>query len=293
MSHVELPDDNSQNDSGSVEDQSTSSTEDFYLAILNVVQDCDPLSDLLAATQRGRAARLLNLYAHTPALPGLNAAFLIFEQLAVETKSSGFERLLRRAQSEIPRAIEAIISDDYISASNSSRLLMEIDVLFREWAFAPSRIAEWEAASEKERNRKFSFGRVLDRVRAHERVADNLKLPESYEYSFHSMFLHPTMAKEFEESQDVSLYADEICGHLDQVIKSAIRLFETHSEIVGLTYGDHAGTGNVWNSFLVWREEAHNRLSASLAAQGLFLDARAPRTKDWDPKDFIRRLPPH
>lgn len=293
MSDMEVADDNNETDSGSAEDQSASSVEDSYLRILDAVQACDPLSDLLAATQRGRSARLLNLYLHTPALPGLNAAFLILDQLTVETTSSGIERLLRRAQSEIPRVIEAIVSDDYVSSSNSSRLLMEIEVLFREWAFAPSQIAKWEAATEKERNRIFSFGKTLDRVRVHEGVADSLKLPESHEYSFHSTYLHPTMVEEPEEAQDVALYADEICGHLDQVIKSAINLFETHPEIVGVTKGDHTGTGKVWNSFLLWREEAQTRRNAWLTTQGLYLEPRAPRTKDWDPKDLIKRLPPH
>ena len=170
---------------------------------------------------------------------------------------------------------------------------MEIDVILREWMFAPSRIADWETATEKERNAKFSFGKVLDRVGRHEGVADNLRLPESAEYSFHSMFLHPTMTEEPKEVQDVGLYVEEICGHLNQVIKSAIDLFETHPEVVGVTNGDHAGISDAWNSLLLWRAEVQRRRDAYLATQGVYLDPRAPRPKDWDPKDLIKKLPPN
>lgn len=283
--HIESHDPNATND------DSNPSKNDPYTQILRAAQGSDAIVEILLATQKRRSLRLLDLYLKTPALPGLTAAYVILEQLAMETTSLGFRHLLRRAQSEIPRSVEALLAGDNLVFMNSSRVLMEIDIVIREWIYAPSRINQWECVTEAERNRIFSFGKVLDRVRSYEGVSEGLRLPEAAEYSHHSALLHPTMVDDQQPTADVAECAAEVAGHLHAVLLSALTLFESQPDYVGVTQGDCFGRGEAWNQFITWRQDGRDRLVALLASQGLYIDERKPRPKDWEPADMIRKVP--
>ncbi|AYD88980.1 hypothetical protein D5R93_00975 [Actinomyces lilanjuaniae] len=102
---------------------------------------------------------------------------------------------------------------------------MEIEVLLQEWAHDPDRAVQWQDTLEEERHRVFCFGKVLQRIKHHQGVDDNLVMPQREEYHVHSMMLHPAPRHTQEVVlMDLVWQTSEVLIHLERVRNAALTL---------------------------------------------------------------------
>ncbi|WP_127841671.1 hypothetical protein [Actinomyces wuliandei] len=255
-----------------------------YEAVLRAVGTSSSTASALLRTHQARSARLLQLHTLMPLLlPGIDTITTLLAFLTRETPSQALGALLDRASREALRGTEGVLADDQQTINDAARLLMEIEVLLQEWAYDPDRAAQWQDTPEEERHRVFGFGKVLQRIKHHQGVDDNLVMPQWQEYHVHSMMLHPTPR----HTQEVVLVdlvwqTSEVLIHLERVKKAALTLTlsdDTRFAVDPDTLPD-AWQPELWNDvynhFLTLRDQARDE---ALAKHGMVWTPRQPHPK--------------
>ena len=246
---------------------------------------------VLEIAEKARASALQDIVPLLPVMDGIAAMIVHFYSLAKHGTCDAVSIVLFRAQEEIARGMETVLSGDAMVVNNVCRVLMEITVLLEEWTYKPDKIDLWMACDEKKRRNVFAFGKVLDRIRVHKGVDDTHKLREEEEYSYHSRVLHVTPDRGPAIDPSPRGRLDELIGHVDRLFRDTDRLFETLPEVVGVVEKVPLGQRpNVWIKALDWRNSYIRQRDDQLLKHGYEVDYSRTLPRDFEAKDLIRSI---
>ena len=210
-------------------------SEDLYSTILGAYKDKSPTAQHLWQIQQQRTRHAFELVTMVPMLfPGLDAVRKAFDTLSNATQSEPLAVLLRRSLRESGRGIDAVLSGDQQTLNDSARVLMEVEVLLREWAIDPDRMEQWLALEPDNRYRTFGFGKVLNRIKQKLDVDDSLVMPERIEYQAHSANLHPSPEEDTVSLPTLSSQLTELVGHIHRVMNACLELVNIGDDRVHL-----------------------------------------------------------
>lgn len=180
----------------------------------------------LIEVERGRAAVFLTLYVRLFSFfPGIGAVCNFFDAVERSTRCA-VRDLAARSKIEIQRSVEAIIGDDEQTLNDSARVLMEIEVLLREWRLDLDRMDSWAAEEPSTIHRTYGFGKVLNRVKQAEGVPENYVMPEWHEYEIHSARLHPAPGMVESALPGLVLRVSELVSHVSRVLDKMVSVLE-------------------------------------------------------------------
>lgn len=235
----------------------------------------------LIEVERGRAAVFLTLYARLFSFfPGIGAVCDFLDAVECSTHCA-VKDLAARSRTEIQRSVEAIIGNDEQTLNDSARVLMEIEVLLREWRLDLDRMDSWAAEKPSTIHRTYGFGKVLNRVKQAEGVPENYVMPEWHEYEIHSARLHPTPEVVESLLPGPVLRVSELVSHVSRVIASMVSVLEVDDprlpqNFLGSLAVDMAPWSQLRDDIIGYRD---SWIKERLAKRGLMMAPRMPIPK--------------
>lgn len=234
--------------------------------------------------QRAHKARIERVRLVDQQIPfwfdGIDELLTGLRSVGSKTQSGELKDLLIRAEEETYRSVEAILSDDEQTLSDSSRVFMEIEVLLMEWRLEPDRIQDWGESSDQTRHARYGFGKVLERVKRKNKVDDKLEMPERKEYNIHSMTLHPYPGEPIKLLQSFDMQTSELVAHLGRIFRRTFEAVRTTGSPLEIPQDDIHLPGEAWERlykvFIAGRDQY---LAAMLASRGLRMLPRWPIPK--------------
>ncbi len=192
-----------------------------------------PLGQRLRLSQRTRDQNLKDLKAiDEPILVACNEVMTWFQWMAALCTDEAITSLVERVHLDACRGLEASLAGDYPTVNDVGRDLMEIEALLRDFLRDPSQVQKWaQSADDHAAAGAFSFGRIIDRLRASEGLDQDYVLPDKHEYMAHSESLHPTPRGQGPgawgiQDRRVQLDRDlgEVLTHLGRTLDATIQL---------------------------------------------------------------------
>lgn len=192
-----------------------------------------PLGQRLRLSQRTRDQNLDDLKAiDEPILVACNEVLTWFQWMAALSTDEAITSLVERVHLDAFRGLEAALAGDYPTVNDVGRDLMEIEALLRDFLREPSQVQKWaQSADDHATAGAFSFGRIMDRLRASEGLDQDYVLPDKHEYMAHSESLHPTPRGQGPgawgvQERRVRLDHDlgEVLTHLGRTLSATIQL---------------------------------------------------------------------
>ncbi|BDA65730.1 hypothetical protein [Actinomyces capricornis] len=211
---------------------------------------------------------------------GIDQLLAGLRSMGSKTGSTELRRLLARTENEALRSVRAIFGDDEQTLNDSSRVLMEIEVLLMEWALDTTRIQKWGESDEEERHKVYGFGKVLQRVKQKKEIDDSLEMPERAEYNIHSKVLHPSPGEPEELLQSFDMQASEMIVHLGRIFHKALKVVRTTASPAEVPEEEIRFPGEAWAT--LWEKfvvERNRYLASMLASQGMYMLPRQPYPK--------------
>jgi len=200
--------------------------------------------------QRAHKARIERVRLVDQQIPfwfdGIDELLTGLRSVGSKTQSGELKDLLIRAEEETYRSVEAILSDDEQTLSDSSRVFMEIEVLLMEWRLEPDRIQDWGESSDQTRHARYGFGKVLERVKRKNKVDDKLEMPERKEYNIHSMTLHPYPGEPIKLLQSFDMQTSELVAHLGRIFRRTFEAVRTTGSPLEIPQDDIHLPGEAW-----------------------------------------------
>lgn len=148
--------------------------------------------------------------------------------------------LLADAQDSLAQGVESVLTQLDPRTLDESRLLMEIEVLLRDFAAEPHRLDEWATVEPHRRHQLYRFGLVLKRQEAQQGLTKGQVLPDYHEYACHSHAVHPSP-----RSAKLSPVGDEMTGvfaDLADLLQHGMRVYDAALGAVrSLVPGDGPG----------------------------------------------------
>ena len=211
---------------------------------------------------------------------GFDEVLIGLRSIRSKTKSGELKDLLTRAEEEAYRSVEAILSDDEQTLNDSSRLLMEIEILLMEWHLDPDRVQAWGETTDKTRHAQYGFGKVLERVKRRTKVDNKLEMPERMEYNSHSMTLHPYPGEPIKLLQSFDWQTSELVAHLGRIFRRTFEAVRTAGSPLGMPNDDIHFPGEAWEQlYRVFIGGRDQYLAVMLASRGLRMLPRKPIPK--------------
>lgn len=256
--------------------------EDYYEHVLKSSRNQNSLvAHRLQETHKNRIERIRLIDRQIPFwFDGIDEILIALRSICSKTQSGELKALLIRAEEEVYRSVEAILSDDEQTLNDSSRVLMEIEVLLMEWSLETDRIKEWGESGRDVRHKKYGFGKVLERVKRKKKIDDKFEMPERMEYNIHSMTLHPYPGEPIRLLQTFDSQASELVSHIGRIFLRTFQSVRTTGSPLEISEDDIRLPGEAWiqvhQAFISERDQY---VSAMLASRGLRMLPRRPIPK--------------
>lgn len=237
--------------------------------------------DRLLEVEESRAVAFLGLYVRIPSFfPGVGAVCEFLDEVSRRT-CGPIHDLSVRSRDEIQRSVEAIVGGDEQSLNDSARVLMEIEVLLHEWRLDLDRMDAWAKEKPETIHRTFGFGKVLNRVKQAEGVADDRIMPEWQEYELHSARLHPSPGASESAFPGLDWRVSELVSHVSRIVANMIKLMEVSDRRIPTSMLEELTVDPApWNQLYADTVERRNKwVQEQFAQRGLTIAPRRPTRK--------------
>lgn len=215
----------------------------LYVQVLDLLeaQGSRELLAVLRDHHRARGNRLFGLMTLIAVLPAFDEALThgleLDQYLALHPRLGEVSFLVARMNADLEIAIEALLVGRQSVVADCMRDVMEIEMLFRDFARRPQHIELWMESDEASLMKLFRPAEVRRRLANDAFPGKGLDLPESQEYQVHSMGLHPSPQPHplSKKAKEASVQAERLLFEAGEILEHGHRFFVAADELLDST----------------------------------------------------------